>query len=244
MSRREAGPLRLVATLGLAGLIAGLVLVGVYVWAKPRIERNQEERLQAAVRQVLPGTTTTSRLVERDGKLSPLDETDAGGPAPSDAIIAGILNRQGRRTATGLRFTANRVGNVRRHWNIPRFKPSDEPSEGDLVTVGGAAQIIGVAPSTVHRWLNDGFIPGEQLTPGAPWRIRMTEELRARFVEEEREGYLPMIEATKILGVSRQTVLQHVKRGELEAIHLCRGKRKGLRIKMTERQPELFEGPS
>jgi DNA invertase Pin-like site-specific DNA recombinase/transposase/uncharacterized protein YndB with AHSA1/START domain len=159
----------------------------------------------------------------------------------SDAIIAGILNRQGRRTATGLRFTTNRVCNVRSHWDIPRFEPSDEPRHGDLVTVEGAAQILGVTPSTVHRWLNDGFIPGEQLTPGAPWRIRMTEELRARFVEEEREGYVPMIEATKIFGVTRQTVLQRVKRGELEAIHLCRGKRKGLRIKVIDQQPGLFD---
>jgi len=25
------------------------------------------------------------------------------------------------------------------------------------------------ANDEVHRWLNDGFIGGEQLTPGAPW---------------------------------------------------------------------------
>ena len=31
-----------------------------------------------------------------------------------DAVMAGILNRQGRTTARGLRFTVNHVGNVRR----------------------------------------------------------------------------------------------------------------------------------
>jgi hypothetical protein len=36
-----------------------------------------------------------------------------------DAQIAGILNRQGRRTATGLSFTAGRVQGLRHHWNIP-----------------------------------------------------------------------------------------------------------------------------
>ena len=36
---------------------------------------------------------------------------------------------------------------------------------------------LGVAASTLLRWLNDGFIGGEQVTPGAPWRIRMTQEL-------------------------------------------------------------------
>jgi len=72
----------------------------------------------------------------------------------------------------------------------------------------------------------------------------MTPELRARFVEEERDGFVPMIEATKRLGVSRQTVLQRVKRGELEALHLCRGKRKGLRIKVLNPQDGLFDRPS
>lgn len=161
-----------------------------------------------------------------------------------DAIIAGILNRQGRRTARGDRFTANKIGNLRRYWKIPRFKPTSDTSEGKLVNVQEAAKILGVAPSTVHRWLSDGFIAGEQITPGAPWRIRMTEELRARFVEETPKGYVPMIEATRILGVSRQTVLQRVKRGELAAVHVRRGKRKGLRIKVLDNQPGLFDQPS
>lgn len=161
-----------------------------------------------------------------------------------DAMIAGILNRQGRTTATGDRFTANRVGNLRRYWKIPRFETSAETPEGELLNVEHAARVLGVVPGTVHRWLADGFIPGEQVTPGAPWRIRMTDELRARFVEQERDGFVPMIEATKRLGVSRQTVLQRVKRGELEAVHLCRGKRKGLRIKVLNPQNGLFDGPS
>ena len=36
-----------------------------------------------------------------------------------DGVIAGILNRQERATAYGHRFTAGRVGNLRRHWGIP-----------------------------------------------------------------------------------------------------------------------------
>ena len=85
-----------------------------------------------------------------------------------DATIAGILNRQGRKTATGQRFTAGGVGNLRRYWKIPRFQPAGEPPQGPLVNIKEAAEILGVAPSTVHRWLNDGFIAGEQITPGAP----------------------------------------------------------------------------
>lgn len=161
-----------------------------------------------------------------------------------DAIIAGILNRQGRRTAHGDRFTANKVGNLRRYWKIPRFDSASVPSEGELVTVQKAAEILGLAPSTVHRWLADGFIAGEQITPSAPWRIRMTDELRARFVEEVPEGYVPMVDAMRLLGVSRQTVLQRVKRGELPAVHVRRGRRKGIRIKVLNNQPSLFDNPS
>ncbi len=158
----------------------------------------------------------------------------------SDDVIAGILNRQDRKTATGERFTAIHVGGLRRYRNIPRFQPPAEPPTGELATIRKAAEILGINTSTVHRWLNDGFIAGEQLTPGAPWQIRITDELRARFVEQAPPDYLPMLEATMRLGVSRQTVLQRVKRGELEALLVTRGRRKGLRIKIVDDQPGLF----
>jgi DNA invertase Pin-like site-specific DNA recombinase len=157
-----------------------------------------------------------------------------------DGVIAGILNRQGRKTVHDERFTANQVGNLRRYRNIARFEPPAEPPIGDLVTIAGAADILQVASSTIHRWLADGIIPGEQVTPGAPWQIRITDELRARFVEEAPEGYVAMLEATLLLGVSRQTVLQRVKRGELHAVHVVRGRRKGIRIKVVNHQPDLF----
>jgi DNA invertase Pin-like site-specific DNA recombinase len=161
-----------------------------------------------------------------------------------DAVIAGILNRQGRRTANGDRFTMNKVGNLRRYWKIPRFDPATVASEGELVTVKGAAEILGMAPSTVHRWLADGFIAGEQITPGAPWRIRINEEIRSRFVAEAPEGHVPMLEAIRLLGVSRQTVLHRVKRGELSAVHVRCGKRNGLYIRVLNIQTTLFDKPS
>lgn len=161
-----------------------------------------------------------------------------------DAIIACTLNRQGRTTARGERFTANRVGSLRRYHGIPRCPAREDSQDGQLVTVRRAAELLGVAASTIHRWLGDGFIAGEQITPGAPWRIRMTEEFRRGFVEEAPAGYVPMQEATRRLGVSRQTVLQRVKRGELKAVHVRRGRRKGLRIKVIDPQPGLFEASS
>ena len=158
-----------------------------------------------------------------------------------DEVIAGILNRQGRKTATGERFTANQVGSLRRYRNIPRFQPSAESPTGELVSIRKAAQILGMNTSSIHRWLADGFIAGEQVTPGAPWQIRITDELRARIVQQAPPDYLPMLEATIKLGVSRQTVLQRVKRGELAAVLVRQGRRKGLRIKVVDQQSVLFE---
>jgi DNA invertase Pin-like site-specific DNA recombinase len=158
-----------------------------------------------------------------------------------DEVIAGILNRQGRKTASGERFTANQVGSLRRYRDISRFQPPAEPPSGELVSIRKAAQILGMNTSSIHRWLADGFIAGEQITPGAPWQIRITDELRARIVQQAPPEYLPMLETTLKLGVSRQTVLQRVKRGELEAVLVRQGRRKGLRIKVVDQQPTLFE---
>jgi DNA invertase Pin-like site-specific DNA recombinase len=157
-----------------------------------------------------------------------------------DAVIAGILNRQGRTTAQGHRFEAGRVGNLRRHWQILCFEPKTVAAEGELLGIKKAASALGVAPSTIHRLLNDGIIPGEQLTPGAPWHIRLTKDVIAKFNHDAGEGFMPMREAMRALNVSRQTVLQRVKRGELEAVHVTRGRQKGLRIKVIDRQAQLF----
>ena len=158
-----------------------------------------------------------------------------------DAKIAGILNRQGRTTATGLSFTANRVSSLRTHWKIPCFEPKQQVQDGECMTIEKAALVLGIAPSTLHRCLNDGFIAGEQITPGAPWRIRINDELRSRFVESAPEGYVKMFKAMNLLGVSRQTILQRVKRGELKAVHVYRGRAKGIRIQVPAVAPDLFD---
>src|SRR5260370_18897085 len=110
-----------------------------------------------------------------------------------DEVIAGILNRQERKTATGERFTANQVGSLRRYRNIPRFQPSAEPLSGELVSIRKAAQILGMNTSSIHRWLADGFIAGEQVTPGAPWQIRITNEFLSPTPHHAPPHHLPML---------------------------------------------------
>jgi hypothetical protein len=60
----------------------------------------------------------------------------------------------------------------------------------------------------------------------------ITEALRARFAGQAPAGFVPIVDAMRLLGVFRQTVLHRVKRGEIEAIHVSQGNRKGLRIKV------------
>jgi DNA invertase Pin-like site-specific DNA recombinase len=158
-----------------------------------------------------------------------------------DDIIAGILNRQGRKPAYGGQFTAGHVGNLRRYHNIPRFEPASQSSCDEVLPVQKAAKILGIAASTLHRWLNAGLVAGEQLTPGAPWRIRITEELRNLFVDTAPPDYVPVVDAMRRLGVSRQTLWQRVKSGELEALHVRQGQRKGLRIRVVDPPTGLFD---
>ena len=110
-----------------------------------------------------------------------------------------------------------------------------------MVTIAKAAAELGVSTATVHRWLREGFVAGEQITPGAPWQIRLTDELRARVCEQAPDGWLPLTEAAQALGVARQTVLHKVQRGELPAVYVHNGKRKGLRIQVKPDQAGLFE---
>jgi Recombinase/Recombinase zinc beta ribbon domain len=79
-----------------------------------------------------------------------------------DATIAGILNRQGRRSARGERFTAIIVGGLRRYRGIPAHQPAKDPPDGELLPIRRAADVLGVAPSTLHRmlegWCESAFV--------------------------------------------------------------------------------------
>ena len=112
-----------------------------------------------------------------------------------------------------------------------------------MVTITAAEQILGVTRTTLYRWIRDGFVTAEQITPGAPWRIRIDQPLRDRIRPEAPEGWLGLDEAATALGLARQTVLHKVQRGELQAVHVNRGRRKGLRIQVKPDQHGLFDTP-
>lgn len=68
--QKDARAFRLIATLGVAGLLSGLILVGTYLLTRPLILSNQLEALEAAVFRVLPGAETRKIYVIRDGSFS------------------------------------------------------------------------------------------------------------------------------------------------------------------------------
>jgi predicted site-specific integrase-resolvase len=112
-----------------------------------------------------------------------------------------------------------------------------------VVSIAEAGRQLGVSTATIYRWLRDGFVTGEQLTPGAPWQVRIDQQLRDRVRPQAPDGWLPLGQAAARLGVARQTVLHKVQRGELNAIYLTRGRRKGLRIQAEYGQAGLFDTP-
>jgi len=96
----------------------------------------------------------------RGGKLTEIDSTPAASqprglrtakirsrlitsPLPLSILTMlsqGILNHQAQ-DASGERFTANQVGCLRRYRGIPRFQPSAQSTQGDVVSIRKAAQI-------------------------------------------------------------------------------------------------------
>ena len=235
------------------------------LWAAPSTtDRDRKELLHALLDNVVitaDAASRTARLVLhwKGGLISEIS-VDLPKPRPpyrtsedtvsligrlavhyDDSMIAKVLNQQQRRTATGMSFTPVNVASIRKRHGISPYQGGDAPDpDGEVMSVHQAAAELGITASTLYRWLNDGFVPGEQITPGAPWRIRLTQSIRKLVADDAPAGWVPVQVATASLGVSRQTVLQRVKRGDLRAVHIRAGRRKGLRIELPACQDGLF----
>lgn len=112
-----------------------------------------------------------------------------------------------------------------------------------VATITEAEKILGVGRATLYRGIREGFLIGEQLTPGAPRRIRIDKAVRDRLSPEVPEGWLKLADAARALGIASQTVLHKVQRGELQDVHVDQGRRKGLRINVKGHQIGVFDQP-
>jgi excisionase family DNA binding protein len=164
-----------------------------------------------------------------------------------DAQIARILHRQGLRSGLGRAFTKSSVSSLRHKSDIP-VCPKKEAREGrdGPFTADEAARELGVSMHTVHRWLREGVLAGEQAAPYAPWRILLPEDVRRRLVGGAvPEGWVGLDEVARRLGIGKSLVAHWVKQGKLKAVRTIVGKRQCWRIEVPStdcgNQPELFD---
>lgn len=90
-----------------------------------------------------------------------------------DDEIARVLNKLGRRTGKGKRWTEDRVHTARRNHAISgqrRRQPDPE-----ILTLGGAAKHCGVSDTTLRKLVDAGLLHVDQIVPWAPWEIRRSE---------------------------------------------------------------------
>jgi hypothetical protein len=156
-----------------------------------------------------------------------------------DRDIAMILAKQGRLTPTGLPFTAHRVAGIRERAGIPAAPR--HAAHGQGVSIHEAARQLGVCTQTIRRRLAEGLLPAQQTVPHARWRIGLTDDVRRRFAPDVPDGYVKLDQAALALGVTRQTVLNQVRAGRRDAIHVTQGKRRGLRIQLHPGEQGLLD---
>jgi DNA invertase Pin-like site-specific DNA recombinase len=262
LARRQAArPARLSAAEKDALIALGTDLPTV--WAAPTTtDRDRKELLRTLLDDVtitVDGQAHHAHLVIRyKGGL--ITHTDAALPRPGppfrtsedtqdligrlaehydDSMIAKILNQQRRKTAKGLSYTPANVATIRRRWSIPGPGPGTDSRE-EPITMAEASRRLRVPMATLHAWVRDGLLPAEQLTPGAPWRIQLIDQIHALLADDAPADWVPMQVATRALGIPRDAVLQKIKDAELRAVHIRTGQRKGLRIQLPTPQASLF----
>ena len=210
------------------------------VLAEVIITANSETK-KATVRICFEGGTSVERAVPppRPGNHVPATDEDTVelvrrlASHYNDTLIAGILSRQGRKTATGLSFTRERVERLApqpRHSRSPA--PRGHQQNGTIMSLTEAERALGrvrhdalpLAARGVHR------------RHSAHTRRPLAHPRRRRAARQDRARRAPRLggtqEAARALGVARQTVLDRVRRGELRAVHVKRGQRSGLAIEI------------
>lgn len=112
-----------------------------------------------------------------------------------DKEIAATLNEEGFISAHGGAFAGGNVWLLRKRWAIPTVKingvSANPPQWPDATySVQGAAELLGVIPNTVFKYLTRGLIEGKQLRKGQPWQIALSDDqidsLRARIQRHRR----------------------------------------------------------
>jgi len=102
-----------------------------------------------------------------------------------DCEIAGRFDREGLKSATGKRFTAEMISWVRfKHRIAGPARPAG------ALSVANIAQRYGINPSVVYYWIEIGVIAAQRRKPGVPYAITITDDadrdLRERIANSSR----------------------------------------------------------
>ena len=92
-----------------------------------------------------------------------------------------VLDQKRERGKLWFKINDVSVYRMRKCWGIRANRQYDDGRnpqkwEDETYLVQGAATVIGVKASTVHRWLQGGLLDATQSAKGGAWRIKLTEE--------------------------------------------------------------------
>lgn len=106
-----------------------------------------------------------------------------------DDEIARVLNKLGRRTGKGKRWSQERVATARRNHGIAgQTRATPDP---EILSLGRAAKEFHVSDTTIKRLVARGLLTVAQVAPWAPWEIR-----RADLDAEPIRGILEHLRRT------------------------------------------------
>jgi DNA invertase Pin-like site-specific DNA recombinase len=106
----------------------------------------------------------------------------------SDDLIAGLLNRNNRRTGNGNRWTRERVTSFRSYHKIPVHRPDTHEAEG-WMNLTQAAQFLGLSQKTLRIAAEHGEIEAEHPLADGPWvfnRSSLQTEVARKLVDRAR----------------------------------------------------------
>ncbi len=176
-----------------------------------------------------------------DPILAEVDCEDArlvlGSISPDGVTIAALCRRVHRPAFwvyTKL-YDLQRAGQLRVTRSTTERKRANEEPRAQSLSPAEAARQIGVSVSAVHRWIRDGVLPVEEAAPGAPYRVFLSDELCRRLRDGVvPDGWVPMEEAARRLGTTREHVAFLVARGRLRAMRATVGARRLWTIDLTD----------
>ena len=90
-----------------------------------------------------------------------------------DDAIARVLNKLGRKTATGKRWNESRVRTIRGKYSIAgHIRTLKEP---EILTQGQSAKYLDVSQTTIKHLVANGVLEKNQIVSWAPWEIKKSD---------------------------------------------------------------------